>query len=212
MKKVFQRGTEFLILSWKPSQNFIGKWGHSYPFREELTKRVLRKQQDNPTEGDFIELVKKDFRKCDMSLDESMIVNTPEELYKTKIKTSIRKAAFEELKTKQQSHSKVKVIKYERFEVQQYIISGLFSNEEVSLLAALRSHTVRGIICNFRKMYNDQTECPLVCSPTSPLQDTQEHLLVCSKLVLDNVIVSSEICHDDIYRDVQKQKSNCKCL
>ena len=39
------------------------------------------------------------------------------------------------------------------------------------------------------------------------MQDTQEHLLVYSKLVWDNVIVSSELCQDDIYGDVQKQKA-----
>ena len=131
------------------------------------------------------------------------------EQHKKRIKTHLEKAAFKDLLTKQQGHSKVRDIKYEKLEVQPYLKSGIFSNEEASLLAALRSHTVRGIRCNFKKLYKNDTHCPLKCSPSSPLQDTQEHLLVCSKIVLSdiNVLACRKICHDDIYGDVQTQKT-----
>jgi hypothetical protein len=41
----------------------------------------------------------------------------------------------------------------------------------------------------------------------SPHQDTQEHLLVCSKLNVNNVLAASKISHDDIYGDVSAQKT-----
>ena len=90
--------------------------------------------------------------------------------------------------------------------MQPYLKSNKFSNEDVSTLVALRTHTVRGIRSNFKKMYNNNTLCPLLCSPSSPQQDTQEHLLVCSKLTNRNEVAKNVISHDDIYGDVQKQK------
>ena len=120
--------------------------------------------------------------------------------------TNLEKAAFKVLITKQQSHSKVRDIKYNKFEIQPYLKSNKFSNDDVSLLAALRTHTVRGIRSNFKKLYNNNTLCPLKCSPSSPQQDTQEHLLVCSKLVNSNELTNRVISHNDIYGNVSQQK------
>ena len=106
---------------------------------------------------------------------------------------------------KVQGHSCKIEMKYER-NVQPYLKSREFSNNNASLHAALRSHTVRGIRCNFKTLYRNKTQCPLKCSPSSPQQDTQEHLLVCSKLVLNNVLACHNITHNDIYGDIEKQK------
>ena len=102
------------------------------------------------------------------------------------------------------------MIKYEKLEVQTYICSSLFSNEDVGMLAGLRSRTVRGIKCNFKNMYKPNIFCPLKCWPPGcpPLEDTQEHLLYCSKLKLvHNTVANTRIVHDDIYGDVTKQKA-----
>ena len=50
---------------------------------EELTKRILIKQFDNPTPGDFVELVKDDFIKIGKVYDKTMedfIIQTQEKV------------------------------------------------------------------------------------------------------------------------------------
>ena len=44
---------------------------------------------------------------------------------------------------------KVKNIQYKKLETKAYIRNPLFTNNDISLLSALRSHTVRDIKCNF---------------------------------------------------------------
>ena len=111
----------------------------------------------------------------------------------------------------EKKHSKVKVMKYKEFKTQEYICSSMFSNDDVSLLAALRSHTVRGIRCNFRNLYKPNIHCPLKCwlPGSQPIDDTQEHLLSCSKLQAahDSTIANGTIVHDDIYGELSKQKA-----
>ena len=177
---------------------------------EEVTKRVLREQQCHPCPGDFVMLIKDDCEKLNMLYDENCII-TAGRGYKKHIKKSVRHAAFNELLNEQKEHSKVKDIKYEKFDVQPYLKSSMFTNEDVSLLAALRSHTVRGIRCNFKNCYKPNIFCPLKCWPTGspPIEDTQEHLLVCTqlKIVHTNTVANTKINYCDIYGELVKQKA-----
>ena len=58
----------------------------------------------------------------------------------------------------------------------------MFSDEDRKTLTALRSHCVKSIQHNFTKMYNKSLKCPLQCNHEAPQEDTQEHILSCSKL------------------------------
>ena len=49
------------------------------------------------------------------------------------------------------------------------------------MLALLCLQCVRGIRINFKKMYKNSLVCPLKCN-TVQEQDSQEHILACSKL------------------------------
>ena len=170
-----------------------------------MTKRILREQQRNPCPGDFSELVKDDFERNNMEYDENAIVCFKEEDFKKLIRKHVRETAFKELKIKQEGHSKVNTIVYEKLQQQSYLQSPLFSNDDVSILSNLRSHTTRGIRDNFQQMYRSDQNCPLKCWPpdASPLRDTQPHLLTCSKLKLPNAtIASSKIVYTDIYGNV----------
>ena len=52
--------------------------------------------------------------------------------------------------------------------------------------------------------------CPLKCWSSEPVEDSQEHLLDCSKIkekFITNHVISEPICYDDILgKDVKKQK------
>ena len=99
--------------------------------------------------------------------------------YKKHIKSKIRAAAFAYLKCKQQLHSKVKHIYYEKLEIQKYMTSPLFSNDEVDLLHALRS---RSIDCkaNFKRKYTNDN---LLCSLCNLGYEDQPHILHCKEIL-----------------------------
>ena len=176
---------------------------------EELTKRILREQQRNPTPGDFSELVKSDFNKYGIDYDENKVINMKEDEYRKEIRKHVKTTAFNELKIKQESHSKVRTIKYESLEKQPYLVSPIFSDEDVGILSNLRSHTTRGIRGNFKKLYRDNTKCPLQCWPvdSEPIEDNQEHLLVCSKIqTTSSKIACGKTVYMDIYGSTDRQK------
>ena len=96
-------------------------------------------------------------------------------------------------------------MKYERFEMSSYLKSPLFKIEDISLLLALKTRTVRGIRNDFGGLYPDKT-CPLGCGDL----DTLQKILTCSVLQKDDTstdISTSVIKYEDIFcGDIVKQK------
>ena len=95
------------------------------------------------------------------------------------IKEQIYVKAFTDLKLLQANHSKVKHIKYEKFETQEYLKSPKYTFKEASTLLALRSRTVNIIKANSRLFSQNDLLCPLCLKD----EDTQEHCLNCPKLM-----------------------------
>ena len=108
-----------------------------------------------------------------------------EKTSKLKLKNHIKKKAIEgafvELFQKLQRSSKVKNIKYNKLEIQEYLKSKM-SKEERTTITALRSRCLREIKTNFSNMYKGCQHCPLKCNEESPELDTQEHILQCTVL------------------------------
>ena len=172
----------------------------------ELTKRVYKEQRENPLKGDFYTLVKEDFQNIGEVLDESNIVNTSIEAYKSQIKRKTRIAAFNYLQKKQSTHSKVRDVKYNTLQVQKYITSPLFSDREVSLLFALRSKCVKECKANFRSHYPQDILCKF-CDENEP--DDQQHMLDCIELnkhIKSQELSKNKIEYSDIFEDPSKQK------
>ena len=172
----------------------------------ELLKRVYMAQKEQPTNGDFCELVKEDFKTIGEDLNEIDILAMGKYNYKKLIKTKVKQAALKALQEIQASHSKVNQIKYEKFEIQSYMTSSVFNNEEISQLLALRSHTVRGIKKNFSSWYKPNLSCLFTCSA----EDSQPHLLSC-KPILDlltpqELATTYTVKYDDIYGCLERQK------
>ena len=95
------------------------------------------------------------------------------------------KAAFLFLKTLKETHSKMKNIEYDSFDIASYLSSPIFNNKNRTLLLALRTRTVQGIRNDFRGLYPSNV-CPLECGE----KDTIENILTCS--VLKNYHRSNE--------------------
>ena len=109
---------------------------------------------------------------------------------------------------KQSSHSKVNTIVYENLEKQPYLISPIFTDDDIGILSNLRSHTTRGIRSNFKQLYKDDQNCPLKCTPqdTTAARDTQEHLIKPSK----HTVASHQIVIENISGTVGEQKAGTK--
>ena len=172
----------------------------------ELVKRVYMAQKYSPTEGDYVCLLKEDFKLINLPMDESAIIAMGEMEYKSHIKKHIKKAAFGCLKKIQEPHTKVNHIKYESLTIQPYMTSHELKNHEVTLLTALRSHTVRGIRMNFSSWYKPNLLCPLNCRQ----QDSQSHLLSCetllTELTQDQLKLILELSYEDLYHGTERQK------
>jgi hypothetical protein len=96
---------------------------------DELVKRFFTVQKSNPCPGDFTELIKKDFEVIKEDYNERKVQNMSKNEYKKHVKSRIKSAALDYLKEIQGTHSKIKHIKYDELEAQEYMLSLLFSND-----------------------------------------------------------------------------------
>lgn len=170
----------------------------------EITRQVYEAQKNNTVRGDFYELVQSDIDAVGGGLTEEIIEQSSKADFKSKVKAKITQAALEYLKAKQQGHSKVKSIKYQKLQTQHYIKSPLFNNNEVNLLHALRSRMVN-TKANFPSKYQNNLNCPL-CDRS---RDDQPHILECQvlkdKLKTEEVTIERNV-YNDLFEDTLKQK------
>ena len=173
----------------------------------EMVKRVYEAQKEDPSPGDFIELVRQDCEAIKLGLSDQEISSVTKHKFKNIVKSKISDAAFEYLQTMQKEHSKMRNIKYNKFELTSYLNSPLFNNENRILLLALRTRTVRGIRNDFRGMYADNL-CPLGCGD----EDTLENVLTCSVLKQHHTskeVTSTIIKYEDVFsKDINKQQKS----
>ena len=168
-------------------------------------------QLEDPLEGDFVQLIREDFRLIDIPFDIIFVESSGIEDYRKAIKNGIRKAALIYLKNKQKTHTKVRDVEYEKLEQQPYLRSSMFTNEETSLLFALFTRTARTFRGNFSNLYGGRVECPLKCWSLAlhepPPKDTQEHILGCKMIQLEDTAIASEkIVYADLFADMLRQK------
>ena len=126
--------------------------------------------------------------------------------YKQHVKLKMKTAALSYLKNIQKEHSKVKHIQYDKLNTQQYMVSPLFSNEEVNLLYALRSRSTE-CKANFKQKY---IQTNLLCILCKAEYEDQQHILKCKVLLNEyktDEVASENVKYDDIFSDnVKKQK------
>ena len=171
----------------------------------ELTHRILMAQKDDPSPGDFVNLVAKDLENIEIDMSYNDIKEMGVDHFKTLIKKKTKDAAFKLLKSLQSKHSKIKNIEYDELRCQPYMISSIFTNEEVNLLHALRSRSIQCKV-NFRGLHGDDLSCPL-CQDES--QDDQPHILACvalRRLLRSDNVANSDVKYDDIFGSIYQQK------
>ena len=176
--------------------------------KDEVTRKILQYQFEHTVSGDFSELVKKDLELIELPPELEKIREYDRFRFKKMVKDRIRAKALHYLKERQKDHSKIRNIQYETLQAQSYLSSPLFTNNESKLIALLRSRMHSEFKSNFSHMYQGQVYCPLKCSENQ-FSDTQEHLLVCTKVTSNfttNSVTekSTKVDYCDIYKDCEK--------
>ena len=146
--------------------------------KNELIQKVYEAQKLDPKQGDFIQLVQADANLVNFNIQEELIQNMDNTLYKTLIKSTVRKAAFAHLLEVQQGHSKYRDVKHKTFKMQEYMCDSTMNPDDISLLFAMRTKTVRNIRSDFGNMFNSNL-CPLCGKHV----DTISALLECEELL-----------------------------
>ena len=158
--------------------------------KEELIRKVYEAQKNNPVMGDFVKIVEKDLEAFELTLDEVAQESMTKLALKKELSKTVKYAAFGELIKNLQRSTKGKSTRYYRLEMQDYLKSEMFSDNERSLLTAIRARCVKGIRTNFPQMYKVCHHCPLKCDSKEPQNDTQEHLMTCQALGGNSLIES----------------------
>ena len=167
----------------------------------ELTRKVYTAMKENPSPGDWCELVGKDKENLKLHMDDEHIIQTNAKDYKDMVKELVRKEADRKLKVLQVGHQKVSQLQYTlKDKPQEYLSTKLFSNDECSMLFNLRCKTVKGFKDNFHGM-NQNNLCDL-CGRS---EDSQMHALECHMLEV-HVPRDPSISYSDIHGTVQQQK------
>ena len=124
--------------------------------QDETIPKIYEAQKSNPSPGDFVKLVQNDLETIGLRISESEMRQTTKLRFKKMVKEHVQKAAYKYLISLQKSHSKMKNLKYEKFEISKYLCSPLFNRDSRYLLLALRTRTVRGIRCDFPGLYTEK--------------------------------------------------------
>ena len=95
---------------------------------ESLARKVLLCQMEKPIKGDFVKLVNKDLKDCNISLSYEDIQNTSKLKFKEIVKSTVQKASFRKLQEEKNKLSKGKDMKYEELKTQQYLMPGNYLN------------------------------------------------------------------------------------
>ena len=120
--------------------------------------------------------------------------------FKHIVKTKVNKAALDHLNLEKVKHTKVANIKHTQIQIREYLNSVEVSIHEAKFVFALRSRML-DLKVNFRGKYND-----IVCPCCNLEEDSQQHLLTCTKLSTDGLIVSSLPNYEQLFsEDVAQQ-------
>ena len=107
-----------------------------------LIFKFFKAQLENPVKGDWCEMVNLDLREINLQLSMDEIRGLSIESFRKQVKKAIDKAAFKWLIEEKNKKSKVKVLNYDRLEIQNYLECSQLNTTEKKLLFQLRTRMV----------------------------------------------------------------------
>ena len=116
----------------------------------------------------------------------------------TKVENNIKICAVDYLTNFTEGHSKIQLIRKEKFERKQYLCYRRYSKEDVQLIFVLRTKML-DCKTNFGHQYGDDLVCR-ICGDEDTLED-EDHLLVCPILNEE----AHDVTFNDVYGDIDVQ-------
>ena len=150
--------------------------------KDSLMYKFFKIQSQKPVKGDWCLTVQEDLETLEINLTEEQVQTTTEYSFKKLVNTQIKKETFLYLTKLKESHSKVLHIQYQKHEIQDYLHSSSIAPDLAKFTFLARSRMI-AVGHNFKEGRIDPL-CPL-CQES----DTQNHLMSCSKLIV-NVVTS----------------------
>ena len=95
-----------------------------------------------------------------MVIIEEDIEKMTKEDFQQIVKSAAKNAAFASLLEEQKSHSKYRDVRHTSLKLRPYLVDHTMSQEDIQLLFAMRTKTVRGIHSDFGNLYGTDL-CPL---------------------------------------------------
>ena len=107
----------------------------------------------------------------------------------------MQNAAYQHLEGLKSGHSKIRDNVYSDLDKpQEYLTSELFTNDQCSLIFALKSKTLRVVKTNFKTMNSDNYLCPLC----ERFLDTQPHISQC-QVIQDILPPHNPVQYSDLF-------------
>ena len=143
-----------------------------------MIKKVFEAQVKNRTKKDWISTVLKDMEQLGVNASFADIQQMSKGEWKTTIKRSIEKKAFQNLMAIKQTHSKVEKLVYEKIEMQSYFLPNKIdcSKEDIQLIFKIRSK-MTNVKMNRKKLFKTHE-----CSVCLDENETQEHIYTCDEI------------------------------
>ena len=155
--------------------------------KTEMLSQFFYAQWNNPCKNDWTLTIKKDLEEFMIDSNLDLIRCQSQYQFKELVKERCHETAFQHLLALKESHSKLSGITYDDLKMQPYLQDGTFHSGDARVLFRFRTRMIR-VGNNYRSMYLDHSG-GVLCPLCKNKEDTQEHLLECSKLVKEGVSV-----------------------
>ena len=159
-------------------------------------------QLEQPSRQDWCQTVIEDLKTLKINLTLNELRNLEKSKFKKLIKDKIEEEALKYLNSVKAKHSKVLHIKHSKMMVQDYLRpEDTISINEAKFLFLLRTRML-DVRANFEGKYKD-----LMCPACKLVEDTQHHLIECSKLSDDDLVEKLPE-YNDLFGDDLEPKVN----
>ena len=158
-----------------------------------LIYKVLEAQYEKPSRNDWISVVLADMEEIELDLPLGVVAEMSVEAFGKKVKEAVQSKAVEYLNSIKAKHSKVRTTKHEKLELQDYLKgSHVYSITESKFIFSLRTRMLE-IKGNYENKHENKR-----CIACNNNDETQEHLLSCSKLWDSNRLIDTLPVYSDI--------------
>ena len=126
---------------------------HPRFFDKEVPRSPTR--QSSAVKGDWVNTVREDLEELKIDLEPRNVTRLSKEVFREIIKESIKDRALHHLKSVQKSHSKARNIKYDKLEMQSYLMSGGSMTIQEKCFAFAARTRMLDLKANFKSSLSD---------------------------------------------------------